>query len=285
MNLAQQIINGLVLGSGYALIAIGWTVLLGAARLVNFAHGQLYMLAAFLAWAAMERYGVDYYVAVPIAVLALGLLGVVLQGMMLPLVMQQNLTSLMIVTLGFGYVFQGGAARVFGGDPQRLMSPLQTMNIRYGDIWFTVQDAVTLAGTLLLFGLLWLVMNRTRLGALVRSVAEDPKLAQLFGINAARVYIGVFVFECAAVALGAGLVAPRSPILTSMGFDEVILTFVVVVLGGIGSVGGSLLAGFGLGMFTALFGALVSPAYTTAAAFLLLLIVLVTRPRGLAARR
>ena len=202
MNLAQQLINGLVLGSGYALIAIGWTVLLGAARLVNFAHGQLYMLAAFLAWAAMERYGVDYYVAVPIAVLALGLLGVVLQGMMLPLVMQQNLTSLMIVTLGFGYVFQGGAARVFGGDPQRLVSPLQTMNIRYGDIWFTVQDAVTLVGTLLLFGLLWLVMNRTRLGALVRSVAEDPKLAQLFGINAARVYIGVFVFECAAGGAG-----------------------------------------------------------------------------------
>ena len=107
---------------------------------------------------------------------------------------------------------------------------------------------------------------------------------QLFGIDAARVYIGVFVFECAAVALAAGLVAPRSPILTSMGFDEVILTFVVVVLGGIGSVGGSLVAGFGLGLFTALFGALVSPAYTTAAAFLLLLVVLVARPRGLSTR-
>ncbi|HKV16786.1 MAG TPA: branched-chain amino acid ABC transporter permease, partial [Reyranella sp.] len=131
---------------------------------------------------------------------------------------------------------------------------------------------------------LWLVLNRTRIGALVRSVAEDPKLAQLFGINATLVYIGVFVFECAAVALGAGLVAPRSPILTSMGFDEVILTFVVVVLGGIGSVGGSLLAGLGLGLFTALFGALVSPAYTTAAAFLVLLAVLVMRPRGLGAR-
>jgi branched-chain amino acid transport system permease protein len=284
MNLAQQLINGLVLGSGYALIAIGWTVLLGAARLVNFAHGQLYMLSAFIAWAAMTRLGVDYFVAVPIAVLVLGLLGVLLQGMMLRLVMQQNLTSLMIVTLGFGYVFQGGAARLFGGDPERFISPLQTANIRFGEIWFTWQDVLTLACTLLLFGALWLVLNRTRLGALVRSVAEDPKLAQLFGIDAARVYIGVFVFECAAVALGAGLVAPRSPILASMGFDEVILTFVVVVLGGIGSVGGSLLAGLGLGMFTALFGALVSPAYTTAAAFLVLLIVLAARPRGLGAR-
>ena len=80
MNILQQLINGLVLGSGYALIAIGWTVLLGAARLVNFAHGQLYMLGAFVAWAVMTKLGVNYFVAVPIAVLALGLLGVVLQG-------------------------------------------------------------------------------------------------------------------------------------------------------------------------------------------------------------
>jgi len=284
MNITQQVINGLILGSGYALIAIGWTVLLGAARLVNFAHGQLYMLAAFVAWAAMDRLGVSYFIAVPIAVVVLGLVGVLLQIMMLRPVMQQNLTSLMIVTLGFGYVFQGGAARIFGGNPESFKSPLQSAEIRFGDIWFTWQDVVTLAGTLVLFAALWLVVNRTRLGALVRAVAEDPRLAQLFGIDAARIYIGVFVFECAAVALGAGLVAPRSPILASMGFDEVILTFVVVVLGGIGSVGGSLLAGFGLGMFTALFGALVSPAYTTAAAFALLVAVLVMRPRGLGAR-
>lgn len=284
MNLAQQLINGLVLGSGYALIAIGWTVLLGAARLVNFAHGQLYMLGAFVAWAIMHKLGFSYYVSVLLAVLGLGLAGIVLQGMMLRLVMQQNLTSLMIVTLGFGYVMTGGAAKIFGGDPQAFVSPLTETSIRFGDIWFTWQDVVTLVGTLVLFGVLWLVLNRTRTGAVVRSVAEDPKLAQLFGINATLVYIGVFVFECAAVALGAGLVAPRSPILTSMGFDEVILTFVIVVLGGIGSVGGSLAAGFGLGMFTALFGALVSPAYTTAAAFFVLLAVLVFRPGGLAAK-
>ena len=284
MNVAQQLVNGLVLGSGYALIAIGWTVLLGAARLVNFAHGQLYMLAAFIAWAAVAKLGASYFVAVPLAVLALGLFGLLLQATMLRLVMEQNLTSLMIVTLGFGYVIQGSAASIFGGDPQTLASPLQQMTIRFGEVWFTWQDVATLIVTLLLFPLLGLVLDRTRVGAIVRAVAEDPKLAQLFGINAASVYFGVFAFECLAVALGAALVAPRSPILTSMGFDEVILTFVIVVLGGIGSVRGSLLAGFGLGMFTAFFGALVSPAYTTAAAFAVLLTVLVLRPGGLAAR-
>jgi branched-chain amino acid transport system permease protein len=114
-------------------------------------------------------------------------------------------------------------------------------------------------------------------------VAEDPKLAELAGVNIRNVYLGVFAFEGAAVALAGALVGPRTPILTSMGFDEVIMTFVVVVLGGIGSVFGSYLAGLALGLFTALFGALVSPAYTTAAAFVILIAVLVLRPGGLAA--
>ena len=92
------------------------------------------------------------------------------------------------------------------------------------------------------------------------------------------------MFECAAVAIGAALVAPRSPILTSMGFNEVIMTFVVVVVGGIGSIGGALAAGLGLGLFTAFFGAFVAHAYTTAAAFALMLILLVVRPAGLAAK-
>ena len=128
----------------------------------------------------------------------------------------------------------------------------------------------------------WLVTQNARGSA--RSCARSPKIPSWPSCSASTpqvVYLRVFVFECAAVALGAALVAPRSPILTSMGFDEVILTFVVVVLGGIGSVGGSLLAGFGLGLFTALFGALVSPAYTTAAAFRCCWRFSLLRPRGL----
>ncbi len=281
MNVAQQLINGTILAAGYACVAIGWTVLLGAARLVNFAHGQLYMLGAFIAWSAMHRAGVSYLVSVPVAVLAMAALGVVLQLAMRRLMLEQNLTSLMIVTLGFGYVVQGAAARIFGGNPQTLVSPLEGAIVRFGEIWFSWQDVLIVGVTLVLFAALWVVLKHTRLGATVRAVAEDPKLAQLFGLNPALTSAGVFVFEAATVAFAATLVAPRSPILTSMGFDEVILTFVVVVLGGIGSVGGTLLASLGLGMFTAFFGALVSPAYTTAAAFAVVLTVLVLRPGGL----
>ena len=284
MNLAQQLINGIILAAGYACVAIGWTVLLGAARLVNFAHGQLFMLGAFAAWFAMQRAGVGYAAAIPIAVLGMAALGAVMQLAMRRLMLEQNLTSLMIVTLGFGYVLQGAAAKLFGGNPQSLISPLEKASVRLGELWFSWQDVLIVGVTVPLFVALWLVLEHTRLGATVRAVAEDPKLAQLFGLNPALVYAGVFVFEAATVAFAATIVAPRSPILTSMGFDEVILTFVVVVLGGVGSVGGTLVASLGLGMFTAFFGALVSPAYTTAAAFAVVLGVLILRPGGLSVR-
>jgi branched-chain amino acid transport system permease protein len=283
MNLSQQLVNGLVLGHAYALIAIGWTVLLGVARLVNFGHGQMYMLGAFVTWYVVSRLGMPYLVAIPVAMAAGVAVGFVMQRVMLRLTLKQDLVSIMIVTLGFGYVLHGAAALIFGSTGQILDTPLSTKDIYVGDLWFTWQDIAIIVVAILFFAALKIVIDRTRLGRLVRMVAEDPQLAQLAGIDVRRVYFGVFAFEGAAVALAAAMVAPRTPILTSMGFDEVIITFVVVVLGGIGSVTGSYLAGLALGLFTAFFGALVSPAYTTAAAFAVLIAVLVLRPGGLAA--
>jgi len=283
MNLSQQFINGLVLGHAYALIAIGWTVLLGVARLVNFAHGQMYMLSAFVAWYVVSRLALPYLIAFPAAMLMGIAVGYVMQRVLLQLTLKQDLVSIMIVTLGFGYVLQGVAALVFGSTGQIFETPLSRQEIYLGDIWFTYQDIAIVIATVVFFAALRYTINRTRIGQLARMVAEDPHLAQLAGINVRQVYLGVFAFEGAAVALAAALVAPRTPILTSMGFEEVIVTFVVVVLGGIGSVLGSYVAGLALGFFTAFFGALVTPAYTTAAAFAVLIAVLVFRPSGLGA--
>jgi branched-chain amino acid transport system permease protein len=281
MNLLQQVINGLVMGHAYALVAIGWTLLLGVARLVNFGHGQMYMLGAFVTWWAFAKAGMPYWMAVPAAMLTGALLGLLMQRIMLKATFEQNLVSIMIMTLGFGYVLHGVAALVFGSTGQVLDTPWSQIDFEYGALWLTAQDvAIIVAAIIVFIGLSWL-LNATRYGRLVRMVAEDPKLSQLAGINVRRIYFGVFAFEGAAVAFAAGMVAPRTPILTSMGFDEVIMTFVVVVLGGIGSVRGSYIAGVGLGIFTSLFAALVAPAYTTAAAFVLLIAVLVLRPKGL----
>lgn len=283
MNLTQQIVNGIVLGHAYALIAIGWTLLLGVARLVNFGHGQMYMLGAFVTWWATTSAGVPYAIAVPIAMIVGAFVGLLMQRVMLKATFEQNLVSIMIVTLGWGYVLHGIAALVFGSTGQILDTPLSMADVPIESLWLTWQDIAIVIATLIFFCLLQYVLNKTKVGRLVRMVAEDPKLAQLAGINVRHIYYGVFAFEGAAVAFAAGMVAPRTPILTSMGFEEVIMTFVVVVLGGIGSVKGSYVAGVALGLFIALFGAYVSPAYATTAAFLVLILVLVARPGGLSA--
>ena len=163
-----------------------------------------------------------------------------------------------------------------------LSTPLSSQNVYLGNLWFSYQDVAIVVVAVVVFVALEFAMKRTRAGRLARMVAEDPKLAQLAGVDVKKVYLGIFAFEGAAVALAAALVAPRTPILTSMGFDQVIITFVVVVLGGIGSIAGSYVAGVALGLFTAFFGAYVSAAYTTAAAFVVLIAFLVVRPGGLA---
>ena len=283
MNVAQQLVNALVLGHSYALIAIGWTVLLGVARLVNFGHGQMYMLGAFVTWYVVSRLGLPYVVAVPAAMVVGIAIGALMQRVLMRLTLKQDLVSIMIVTLGFGYVLQGAAGLVFGSTGQVLDTPLSTHDVYLGEIWFTWQDIAIVLCAALVFALLKYVIEHTSVGRIARMVAEDPPLAELAGIDVRRAYLAVFAFEGAAVALAAALVAPRAPILTSMGFEEVIVTFFVVVLGGIGSVAGSYAAGLALGLFTAFFGALVSPAYTTAAAFVVLIAVLVARPGGLGA--
>lgn len=279
-----QLVNGLALGAGYALLAVGWTVLLSAARLVNFAHGQLYMIGAFLTWWISAKAGFGYWAAIPIAVVVVAVLGAVMQLLLRRLTLEQNIVSLMLVTLAFGYLLEGGGSLIFGGNPQVIASPAQSMPLALGSARFTGQDVLIVILALVLFGATYVVLGRTNLGRIVRGVAEDPKLAQVYGIDAAKVYLGVFVFSAACAALAGAVVAPRSPILTSIGFDQVVTTFLVVVLAGVGNLLGGLFVGLGLGVFTALFGAYVSPAFSTAAAFCVLLAVLIVRPQGLQAR-
>jgi branched-chain amino acid transport system permease protein len=284
MTLISALINGLAIGAGYALLAVGWTVLLGAARLVNFAHGQLYMLGAFGTWFAVSKLGLPYLAAIPLALVAVALLGVLMQLAMTKMTLDQNIVNLMLVTLAFGYLLQGGASLLFGGNPQRIKSPFEGRSLTLGTARFTQQDLFIVVITLVLYAITFLVLRNTNIGRIVRGVAEDPKLGQLYGINAARVYLGVFVFAAVCAALAGATIGARSPILTSIGFEEVIITFLVVVLGGIGSIIGGLVAGLGLGVFVAVFGTYFPPAYSTAAAFAVLLVVLVVRPEGLKTR-
>ncbi|MBX6374207.1 MAG: branched-chain amino acid ABC transporter permease, partial [Acetobacteraceae bacterium] len=172
MNLLQQIINGLILGHAYALIAIGWTVLLGVARLVNFGHGQMYMLGAFVTWWAFAGLGLPYPAAVLVAIGGGIVLGLAMQMVMMRLTLEQNLVSIMIVTLGFGHVMRGAAALVFGGNPQILETPPSLIDFEVAGAWVTMQDLLIVLVTILVFALLRLVVEGGRRGRTARMVAE-----------------------------------------------------------------------------------------------------------------
>lgn len=239
------------------------------------------MVGAFICWWAVTNLGLPYSLALVLAAIGGGVIGLLMQRAMLKPTIEQNLVSIMIMTLGFGYIAQGAAAIVFGSVGQILETRLAQRDFEIAGIWVTWQDALIVIVAILMLIFIESSMYRTRIGRFTRMVAEDPRQATLSGINIRWVYYGVFAFEGIAVALAGGLVAPRTPILTSMGFEELIITFAVVVLGGVGSVKGSYLAGLSLGIFVALFGAFISPAYTLAGTFLLLIAVLVLRPSGL----
>ncbi|MFA5664837.1 branched-chain amino acid ABC transporter permease [Castellaniella sp.] len=282
-NFIQQLINGLVIGHAYALIAIGWTILLGVARLVNFGHGELYMLGAFTTWWAISAYDIPYGLAILISMVIGGLIGFLMQLIMLRLTFRKDLIAIMIVTLGFGKVISGVASLLFGANGEILQTPLSSVDLYWNDLWFTYQDIAIVITALLMYGLTWLIIQYTRIGRMARMVAEDPPLAALYGINARLAYFLIFAFEGVAVTLAAAMVAPRSPILTSMGFDETIITFIVVIIGGIGNVLGNYIAALLLGIFIAFFSTYISAAFATAAAFVVLIVLLIAQPNRLQA--
>lgn len=276
----QLLLNGAVTGLGYALVAIGWTILLGMARLVNFAHGTMYMLGAFVTWYFMQAHGFGYVSSILVACLVLAVLNIVVQRLMVRQIQSQNLTSIMIITLGISYILTGAAGLFFGGTPQNIVSPLRQFRLSVAEVRMTGQDLAIVVVALAVYAAVYLFQRRSRIGAAMRALAEDGKLAQLYGINPSLLLAAIFAFEGISVALAAGLIAPRAPILTTMGFQEVILTFVIVVIGGIGSVPGALVAGLALGVFISFFSAFVSSAFALAAVFTTLLVVLVARPNG-----
>jgi len=284
MNVFAVLANGLALGAGYALLAIGWTVLLGAARLVNFAHGQFFMLGAFLTWLAVATLDLPYLAALPIVVVAGAALGVLLQLALSRLVLDQNLTSIMLVTLAVGYLLEGAAGLQFGGDPRVIKSPFEDTQVPIGSGSIPLHDALMVVLAIALYTAVWYVLRRTRAGAVMRGVSEDPALSRLYGTNPALVYIFVFAFAGAAAMLAGFALGPRSPVLTSMGFLEVIITFAVVVIGGIGRIWGNLAAAFGFGIFSALFGQLFDQSLSLAAAFAVVIVYLVVRPQEVMAK-
>lgn len=279
--LALQLFNGLVSGAFYALLSLGLAIIFGMMRIVNFAHGAMYMLGAFGAYMAAEYLHLPFWGALIIAPLAVGLLGMAFERTLI-----RRLTSLdplynLLLTFGLTLVIEEGMKQFFGMQGTPYSAPAQLQGaVNLGVTFYPTYRLFIIVFSALVCLAVWLAIERTPLGAKIRAATENPPLVQAFGINTSRLATLTFGFGVALAALAGVLAAPTTSVTPAMGSDIIITTFAVVVIGGMGSIGGSIITGFIVGLVAAI-GAMVYPPVANTGVFILMALVLLVRPAGL----
>lgn len=283
---AQQFINGLNLGSIYALVAIGLTMVYGILRLINFAHGDLMMWGAYLALALVANSFLPLGVAVLIPMLIIGLIGVLVERVAYRPLRGAPEVAMLITSLGVSTLIQNGTIMTLTAQPRPFRLPPGFRQLyQVGGVSFSGLDMLTVSLTLLLMVILTLFVRRTRLGIAMRASAENLRAAYLMGININQVIATAFAIGSALAGVAGFLWAAQfSTVEPFMGFLPGLKAFVAAVIGGIGTIPGAVLGGFLLGFAEIFFVGFLPPAfsgYRDAFVFALLLIVLLIRPNGL----
>jgi branched-chain amino acid transport system permease protein len=275
-----QILNGLVTGSVYSLVALGLTLIYGTMQVPNFAHGHLYMLGAYVTFSLVTVAGLHYWAATAAAMIVLALLGLALERLVFrPLRHAPHLNS-MIAAVGGMLFLEGVAQRVWGEDFRRMASPYDTV-VSLAGVPVTAHRLILIGAAALLMTALLLFLTRTVTGFAIRAAAQDREGALLVGIDIDRVTMGTFALSAAIASVAGSLIAPVSLIYPAMGALVTLKAFAIVVLGGMGSVTGALAGGYLLALAESLGGTYVSADYQDLVAFVMLVLVFAFRPTGL----
>ena len=277
---AQQVLNGLVTGSVYSLVALGLTLIYGTMQVPNFAHGHLYMLGAYLSYTLVTTAGLHYWAAMAVAVVALAVVGAALERFVFrPLRHAPHLNS-MIAALGVMLFLEAVAQIIWGEEFRHMDSPYAGV-VSVAGLLVTEHRLILLgAAALLMVGLL-LFLTRTLAGSAIRATAQNAEGALLVGIDTNRVAMTTFAISAALAAVAGSLVAPISLVYPSMGSLVTLKAFAIVVLGGMGSVPGALAGGYLLALAESLGGTYISATYQDLVAFVVLALVFTLRPSGL----
>jgi branched-chain amino acid transport system permease protein len=280
----QQAFNGLVGGAFYALLALGLAVIFGMLGVVNFAHGAFYMLGAFGSYVLLDSFGVNFWLALIAVPIVLGLVGVVMERLFIRRLAVLDPLYNFLFTFGLALILQDLVKREYGVQSQPYPRPSQLAgSIDLGLFSYPAYQVFVLAISVLVCAAVWVVLTRTRVGMIVRAATERPELTRALGIDVARWVTPVFGFGIALAGLAGVLAAPMRAVNPLMGGDLIITVFAVVVIGGLGSIFGSVVAGFGIGLISAL-GNLYVPALSQTLVFILMAVVLLWRPAGLFGR-
>ena len=276
-----QLLLGLVNGSFYAMLSLGLAVIFGLLGIVNFAHGALYMIGAYVAWLSLEKFGLSYWVALLLAPLVVGAIGVVIERGLLRHLYKLDPLYGLLLTFGLALIFEGLFRDQFGVSGQQYPVPellqgatnLGFMTLPNYRAWVVVASLTICLGT-------WFVIEKTSLGATLRAGTENPALVQAFGINVPVMVTLTYAGGAALAAIAGVLAAPVIQITPLMGSNLIIVVFAVVVIGGMGSILGSILTGVMLGLVEGL-TKVFYPEASSIVVFVIMAIVLVIRPAGL----
>jgi len=276
-----QLLIGLINGSFYALLSLGLAVIFGLLNIINFTHGAQYMLGAFAAYFLLNTIGVSYWWSLLIAPILVGAIGIAIERLMLARLYKLDHLYGLLLTFGLALIIQGTFRHQFGsaGLPYS-MPPELSGGHNLGFMFLPNYRAWVIVASVLICLTTWFVIERTKLGAYLRAATENPQILQSFGINVPRMVTLTYGFGVALAALAGVMAAPIYQVSPQMGSDLIIVVFAVVVIGGMGSILGSILTGFGLGLIEGLTKVFYPEASNTVI-FIIMAIVLLIKPAGL----
>jgi branched-chain amino acid transport system permease protein len=277
----SQLLLGLVNGSFYAMLSLGLAVIFGLLNVINFSHGALYMMGAFIAYIGVTSYGLNYWMMLVLAPFAVGLFGIAVEKTMLRWLYKLDHLYGLLLTFGITLLLEGVFRSFFGVSGQTLEVPEQLqgatdlgfMMLPNYRAWVVISSLAVCLGT-------WFVIEKTRLGAYLRAGTENPKLVEAFGINVPRMVTLTYGFGVALAGLAGVLAAPVINVTPLMGSNLIIVVFAVVVIGGMGSILGSIITGLLLGVIEGL-TRVFYPEGSEVVVFVVMVIVLLLRPAGL----
>lgn len=279
--LLGQMMLGLINGSFYAILSLGLAVIFGLLNVINFTHGAQYMMGAFVAWMLLNYLGLGYWWALALSPIIVGLFGALTERLMISRLYRLDHLYGLLLTFGLALIIQGLFRNLYGssGLPYRIPDVFSG-GFNLGFMFLPKYRAWVIVASLVLCGFTWLIIEKTKLGSYLRAATENPTLTDAFGVNVPRLLTITYGCGVGLAAMAGVLAAPIYSVNPNMGADLIIVVFAVVVIGGMGSILGSVITGLGLGLLEGL-TKVIYPEASTTVIFLVMVIVLMIKPNGL----
>lgn len=284
-TVGQLFLSGLMLGGIYALMSVGLTLIFGVLKVVNFAHGEFLMLAMYAAWGLHATLGFNPYMAILVVVPALLCFGVLVHVLVVRPAVDKPHLVVVFATMGLSIMLQNLALVFMSADLRDVPPMFGGTGLSFGPIYLKAELILGFVISVGVTALSVLVLNRTYIGKAIRATVQDREAAQLMGINVPRIFMLTFAVGTALVGLAGCIMLPLYSTFPTVGLNFVLIAFVIVVLGGMGSMEGALLGGICIGLVQSFSGYYIAPAFGQMFYFLLFLLVLILRPAGLMGQR